>query len=96
MPAGARISVRLGPALETLSALADAGETFDFVFLDADKPAYADYLAALLDRGLLTPGALVCVDNTLLQGEPYLEGRRTENGAGRRVDLTFRARIDLG
>lgn len=80
-PAGALVEVRVGPALATLGALADAGEVFDFVFLDADKPGYGDYLAALLDRGLLAPGALVCVDNTLMQGEPYLPGPPSINGA---------------
>jgi caffeoyl-CoA O-methyltransferase len=79
--AGARISVRLGPALETLEILSLAGETFDFVFLDADKPGYVDYFTTLLDRRLLAPGALVCVDNTLLQGEPYLAEGQGANGA---------------
>lgn len=80
-PVGDRITVRLGPALETLTTLADEGQVFDFVFLDADKPAYAAYLEALLAGDLLTPGALVCVDNTLLQGEPWLPGEPTANGA---------------
>ncbi|MCY7397053.1 MAG: class I SAM-dependent methyltransferase [Nocardioides sp.] len=79
-PVGDRISVRLGPALATLEALAAEGEVFDFVFVDADKPGYVDYFRTLLDRGLLAPGALVCVDNTLLQGEPYLAEGRSANG----------------
>lgn len=79
-PAGERIDVRVGPALATLAELAEAGESFDFVFVDADKPGYVDYLTTLLDRGLLAPGALVCVDNTLMQGEPYLPGRASING----------------
>ena len=79
-PAGARISVRVGPALDTLVALADAGETFDLVFIDADKPGYVDYLDMLLTRELLAPGAVICVDNTLMQGEPYLQGEPSSNG----------------
>ncbi|MCC5948823.1 MAG: class I SAM-dependent methyltransferase [Nitriliruptoraceae bacterium] len=71
-PAGRRISLHIGPALDTLHRLADAGERFDLAFIDADKGGYVSYLAALLDRGLIGPGGLICADNTLLQGTPYL------------------------
>lgn len=77
---GARIDVRVGPALATLSALAGAGEVFDLVFLDADKGGYLDYLAAVLDSGLLAPNGVVCVDNTLMQGRPWCSGEPTANG----------------
>ncbi|MDD7941434.1 class I SAM-dependent methyltransferase [Actinomycetospora lutea] len=79
-PAGGRITVEVGPAAGTLAALAEAGEQFDLVFVDADKAGYAGYLATLLDGGLLAPHGLVCVDNTLLQGEPWT-GAPGENGA---------------
>ena len=78
--AGEKISVRVGPALETLTELAAAGERFDLVFLDADKGGYLAYLDTLLSTELLAPGALVCVDNTLLQGEPWA-GTPSTNGA---------------
>ena len=71
-PAGSRIDVRVGPALDTLASLAEAGAAYDLVFIDADKAGYVSYLTRLLDADLLTPGALVCVDNTLMQGEPWL------------------------
>jgi caffeoyl-CoA O-methyltransferase len=79
--AGRRITVEVGPAADTLAALRDRGEEFDLVFVDADKPGYAGYLAALLDGGLLAPHGLVCVDNTLLQGEPWLADGASANGA---------------
>ena len=79
-PAAGRISVRVGPALATLGELAAAGETFDLVFIDADKAGYADYFTTLLDADLLAPGALLCVDNTLMQGGPWLPGASTPNG----------------
>ena len=44
---------------------------FDLVFIDADKPGYLGYLDFLLDSPLLAPGAVIAVDNTLLQGEPW-------------------------
>lgn len=71
---GAKVDIRVGPALRTLSELAEQGRTFDLVFLDADKTGYRDYLQVLVDGSLLAPHGLLCVDNTLLQGEPYLPG----------------------
>jgi caffeoyl-CoA O-methyltransferase len=79
-PAGRLIDVRVGPALETLHQLAADGEEFDLVFVDADKAGYVDYFTTLLDRGLLAPGALLCVDNTLMQGDPWVSGVSSPNG----------------
>ena len=80
-PHGSKIKVEVAPALQTLQKLADAQESFDLVFIDADKKEYIDYFRLLLDRDLLTPGGFICVDNTLLQGQPYLPPeQRTANG----------------
>ncbi len=62
-PYADRITVHLGPALETIERL--EGE-FDFVFIDADKTNYRNYYEALLPR--LAPGALMAIDNTLWSG----------------------------
>jgi caffeoyl-CoA O-methyltransferase len=78
--AGNKISVRVAPALETMQQLAAAGEAFDLVFIDADKGGYLAYLDLLLTSSLLAPGGSICVDNTLMQGQPYLPGVSTENG----------------
>ncbi|MEP7088651.1 MAG: class I SAM-dependent methyltransferase [Nocardioidaceae bacterium] len=78
--AGHRIEVRVGPALSTLADLSASDEEFDLVFIDADKAAYVDYLDAVLDSGLLSPHGLVCVDNTLMQGQPWGAGETTDNG----------------
>lgn len=75
-----KISVRVAPALETMKQLAAAGEVFDLVFIDADKAGYIDYLDLLLTTGLLAPNGLICADNTLMQGQPYLSGTATANG----------------
>lgn len=79
-PDGHKISVKVAPALLTLKELAAAGDVFDLVFIDADKAGYVDYLNLLLDTNLLAPNALICVDNTLMQGQPYLSGESTTNG----------------
>ena len=80
-PHGSKIEVEVAPALETLQKLADDREVFDLVFIDADKQEYVDYFKLLLDRELLSSGGLILVDNTLLQGQPYLPlQQRTPNG----------------
>ena len=58
-----RITVHLGPALETIARL--EGE-FDFVFIDADKGNYVNYYEAVLPR--LSERGLIVADNTLWSG----------------------------
>ncbi|KYC37879.1 SAM-dependent methyltransferase [Scytonema hofmannii PCC 7110] len=80
-PHGEKIRVEVGGALDILQKLAAAGETFDFVFIDADKKEYIKYFHTLLEKDLLVPGGFICVDNTLLQGQVYLSAdNRTPNG----------------
>jgi caffeoyl-CoA O-methyltransferase len=62
-PYGPRITLHVGPALETLHSL--EGD-FDFVFIDADKEGYVDYYEAVLPR--LTEHGLIVADNTLWSG----------------------------
>lgn len=81
-PNGHKIQVKVAPALETMKQLAEVGEVFDFVFIDADKKEYVDYFNLLLDSNLLAENGVICVDNTLLQGQPYLPlDQQTPNGA---------------
>ena len=78
---GKKIEVRVAPAIETMQQLVKDGEMFDLAFIDADKGGYIDYLNLLLDSNLLAPDGFICVDNTLMQGQPYLpEDQRQENG----------------
>ena len=62
-PYADRITVHVGPALDTIHAL--EGE-FDFVFIDADKVNYANYYDAVLPR--LSERGLIAADNTLWSG----------------------------
>lgn len=63
-----RITVHVGPALETVRRL---GGPWDFVFIDADKEGYVDYYEAVLPK--LADHGLIAADNTLRQGR-VLEG----------------------
>lgn len=58
-----KIDLRIGPALETLKKLKGP---FDFVFIDADKPNYANYYEACLP--LVRRGGIIAIDNTLWSG----------------------------
>jgi predicted O-methyltransferase YrrM len=60
---GDRISIHLGPAVETVERL--EGD-FDFVFIDADKGNYVNYYEAVLPR--LSERGLIAADNTLWSG----------------------------
>ena len=63
-----RVDLRVGPAAKTLEALiAEASEPFDFIFIDADKASYPDYMQ--LSLKLSRPGTLVIADNVVRDGQ---------------------------
>lgn len=80
------VDLRLGPALETLSALGEEdGGPFDFVFVDADKDTYPEYVRWTLR--LARPGALVVVDNVVRDGRVLEAGSSDRAVAGTRRAL---------
>lgn len=63
-----RIDLRIGPALDTLDGLVEAGQagTWDLAFVDADKSNYVAYWERVVQ--LVRPGGLVLIDNVLWGG----------------------------
>jgi caffeoyl-CoA O-methyltransferase len=61
---GSRITLRLGPALDTLDTLSGP---LDLAFIDADKVNYTNYWEAIVPK--MRSGGVVIVDNVLWSGE---------------------------
>jgi predicted O-methyltransferase YrrM len=59
-----RIEAHLGSATEIIPAL---DETFDLVFIDADKPNYANYFDLVFPK--LRAGGIILADNVLWSGK---------------------------
>ncbi|MGP0222277.1 O-methyltransferase [Paenarthrobacter sp. NCHU4564] len=74
---GHKVEIRVGAALDTLPTLA-AEESFDFVFIDADKENDANYLDWAIRLG--HPGTVIVMDNVIWDGA-ILEPERDEVNA---------------
>ena len=73
------VQLRLGPAADTMKHLIAEGdgETFDLMFIDADKTGYAAYYE--LGLRLLRSGGLMLIDNMLWSGRVADENEADEN-----------------
>lgn len=65
-PHGRKITLRLGPALQTIDTLRSQ-PPFDLVFVDADKENYVAYYESVLP--LLRRGGVIVADNVLWSGK---------------------------
>jgi caffeoyl-CoA O-methyltransferase len=63
-PCGNQIDFRIGNALNIIPTLTD---TFDLVFIDADKQNYGRYYDLVIDR--VRPGGFILADNVLWSGK---------------------------
>ncbi|XP_021353045.1 caffeoyl-CoA O-methyltransferase-like [Mizuhopecten yessoensis] len=67
-PHGKKVTIKGGPALASLEEMAEAGEKFDIIFIDADKCNYLNYYKLIMDRDMLTVRGTIIVDNSLFMG----------------------------
>jgi len=94
-----RIDLRVGPALQSLETLlTEAGtpESFDFIFIDADKANYPAYYEAALS--LVRPGGLILIDNLIWSGkvaDPKITDHDTETLRAMTRMLQADPRIDF-
>ncbi len=75
-----KIELRLAPALDTLKQLLADGyaQSFDFIFIDADKTNYLNYYELALQ--LVSTGGLIAIDNIFWEGkviDPHEDGAQT-------------------
>jgi predicted O-methyltransferase YrrM len=93
-----KIDLRLQPALLTLDDLIAASESgsYDYAFIDADKPNYDAYYERVLQ--LLRPGGLIVIDNVLWSGkvaDPEAKDAETMTFKNLNAKLHQDARVDV-
>ena len=76
-PLGTQIISHTGNALDILPGLA---ETWDLVFIDADKPAYIDYFNLVFPR--LRKNGFILADNVLFHGQVLQEPVKGKSAKG--------------
>ncbi len=81
-----RINLIEGDALEIISGLAEEGNIYDMIFIDAAKAQYLSYLP--ICKKLLCDGGVIISDNVLFDGD-IVQSRF----AVRRRDRTIHARM---
>ena len=62
-----RVEIVVGAALDSLPALQQRGDTFDLVFIDADKPNYSNYYDLVFHK--VRDGGFIIADNVLWSGK---------------------------
>lgn len=63
-----KVEIRTGKAMDSLDAMIQRNEApFDMIFIDADKPPYAEYFQRALQ--LSRPGTIIICDNVVRNGE---------------------------
>lgn len=83
-----KITLKLGPGVDTLESLIEQGEvgSFDFAFIDADKRRYDQYYELCLE--LIRDGGLIIIDNAFFGGDvihPVSENSISINELNRKI-----------
>ena len=90
-PLGTQIISHTGNALDILPGLE---ETWDLVFIDADKPAYIDYFNLVFPR--LRKNGFILADNVLFHGQVLQEPVKGKSAKGIQAFNEFiRQRTDI-
>lgn len=90
---GPVVDIRVGSAAQSLEDLIDEGsDPFDFIFIDADKEGYPNYLELSLQ--LSRPGTVIVADNVVRDGEVADSSSTDERVQGVRTFLEFAAAND--
>ncbi|XP_060127322.1 uncharacterized protein LOC118080056 [Zootoca vivipara] len=79
---GNKMRAQIGPIMDSLEELAAVGKDFDIVFIDADQRNPAEYYRFVMENHLLRMDGTLCIENTLMKGEAYLENTADENVLG--------------
>lgn len=93
-----RIALHLGPADSTLAQMIEDGRqnSFDMMFIDADKGGYDTYYELGLD--LVRPGGLIMIDNVLWGGEvaePEIDDNSTNAIRAINAKIATDTRVEL-
>ena len=82
--ADVRVDVRVGRAADSLRQMIAANQPpFDFVFIDADKPGYLEYLELSLQ--LARAGTVIVADNLIRNGAVMSEQPGDESARAARA-----------
>lgn len=84
-----KISVHFGDAMELIPRL---DETFDLVFIDADKRLYSAYYDLVFSK--VRAGGLILADNTLWDGKVVQEGPVTDKQTKGILDFNEKIKHD--
>lgn len=75
-----RIALHIGDCKETLRNLRESGNTYDIVYMDANKREYCEYYDLVFD--MVRPGGLILADNVLWDGkvcqDPLPQDKQTQ------------------
>ena len=87
IPKADKVTLLTGEAMDLLKQLADEGNQFDFIFMDAAKGQYMNFLPELMR--LLPKGGLLVTDNVLQEGS-IVESKYTIPRRDRTIHMRMR------